>query len=142
MPPINITPNLNATSLESTLTKTQPAAVITSDLATNITNTNLEMLAKEEQEIQTRLEQDRLMKVEKERELVKQQAKAPSAIDKAISDTIGAKENVPTPEEMEKQEKIKRRKNISTQIANIARQVDPFSAQILNNIETLISTQD
>lgn len=142
MNPTNITPAQDPASLQNTSTevKTAPAAVITSDLATNITNNNLNTLAQEEQSIKNRLEQDRLLKIQKDQEFAKQQAKSPSAADKKIAETLGT--NLAPTRDFVQEETDKRINNMKATIQNISKQVDPITAKILDNIQNLVLTQD
>ena len=119
--------------------KTQPSSVVTSDLATNITNKNIETLAREEENARRRLEQDRLLRIQKEQEAASAAAKAPSPIDRSISETLGIQEQPVDPIQVEKD---RRRKSIRAQVESISREVDTFTAQILSDIENLVLAQE
>lgn len=138
MPPQNIVPNKNSATLQGTM-QTQPSAVITSDLATNITNKNLETLAQEEANMKVRLEQDKIMRAQKEADAIKaKEAEKKTAVDKQISDTLGVQPEVVDPVKVKKEKEME---NIKMTIDNISRQVDPITADTLNNLLTLVLTQ-
>lgn len=137
-PTTNIVPNPDPTTLQKTM-QTQPSAVITSDLATNITNKNLETLAQEEANMKIRLEQDKLIRAKKEADAIKaKEAEKKTAVERQIYDTLGAQQEVVDPIKAQKEKDIN---NIKMTIENITRQVDPITADALNNLLMFVLTK-
>ena len=80
------------------------------------------------------------MKIQKDQEFAKQQAKSPSAADKKIAETLGT--NLAPTRDFVQEETDKRINNMKATIQNISKQVDPITAKILDNIQNLVLTQD
>jgi len=127
----NITPNLDPSTLQDTL-QTQPSAVISSDLATNVTNKNLDDLAKEEEMVRIRAERKRLLEEQRALEAAKKQ---PSAVDQKINETLGVQQPVVDIRQQAKEQEILQIRN---QIRSISEQVDPITARMLADIELLL----
>lgn len=137
MNPTNITPNTaNPSTLQNTM-QTQPSAVISSDLATNVTNKNLDELAREESVAKFRLEQ-RAVKDQQTAELSAKNKPVPtSAVDGQISDALG---NPAQRVDLVQQETDKRVNSVKLGIANLIDQVDPHTATLLKDLENLVLT--
>lgn len=133
MNPQNITPNTNPATLQNTM-QTQPSAVVTSDLATNITNKNLETLAQEEQKTQQRIETQKAIRMQKEQDQKKQEL---NPVDKQITDMLGGNNEPVDPIKVQREKDLN---NIRAKIDNISQQVDPLTAEVLNNIYNLVET--
>jgi len=127
----NITPNLDPSTLQDTL-QTQTSAVISSDLATNVTNKNLDDLAKEEEMVRIRAERKRLLEEQRALEAAKKQ---PSAVDQKINETLGVQQPVVDIRQQAKEQEILQIRN---QIRSISEQVDPITARMLADIELLL----
>lgn len=131
-----ITPNPDPASLRGTTTQgsqlTQPAAVITSDLATNATDRNLSDLKLEEQRMAQRRLEDRAIELEKQKAESNLKPKDTAPVDKEINKVLGVNEPAPDPVKVEQEKKTK---SIRMQIENLSRDVDPYTAGVLRDIE-------
>lgn len=125
----NITPNTNTQSLNQTMT-TQPSAVISSDLATNVTTKNLQTLAQEEAKMEARKRNAELAR--KQEELRAEQRKQ-SEVDQQIQSTIGNTPQV-DPAVVERERNIR---SIRSTVSNLVDQVDPYTATLLYELERL-----
>lgn len=126
----NITPNTNSQSLNQTMV-TQPSAVISSDLASNVTTKNLQTLAEEEAKMEMRR---RNAEIARKQEELRADQRKQSEVDKQIQETIGGNQPQVDPVIAERERNIR---SIRSTVSNLANQVDPYTATLLYELERL-----
>jgi hypothetical protein len=107
--------------------------VISSDLATNVTDKNIAELAQIEQNMKEQRLAATALKEQEKANLAKAKPQEMSAVDKAILESTGAVPKV-DPFKVEAENGLK---NIKMQVENLSRQVDPYTANVLNDIQNL-----
>ncbi len=126
----NITPNTNSQSLNQTMV-TQPSAVISSDLASNVTTKNLQTLAEEEAKMEIRR---RNAEIARKQEELRADQRKQSEVDRQIQETIGGNQPQVDPVIAERERNIR---SIRSTVSNLANQVDPYTATLLYELERL-----
>lgn len=126
----NITPNTNSQSLNQTMV-TQPSAVISSDLASNVTTKNLQTLAEEEAKMEMRR---RNAEIARKQEELRADQRKQSEVDRQIQETMGSTQPQVDPAIVERERNIR---SIRSTVSNLANQVDPYTATLLYELERL-----